>query len=106
MTAEEIKKALTKCSVDSCKDCPYDNTGLYCCANLKRDALVHITEQEKEIERLKEEKKQAQIEILSKSKERIKTAIDTYFNLDGGGYYLAEDAINDIDEFIKEAEGE
>lgn len=53
MTAEEIKKALMKCSVDSCKDCPYDNTGLYCCANLKRDALAHITEQEKEIERLK-----------------------------------------------------
>lgn len=48
--------------------------------------------------------KQAQIDVLNKAKERIKTAIDTYFNLDGGGYYLAEDAIDDIDEFIKEIE--
>ena len=48
--------------------------------------------------------KQAQIDILNKAKERIKTAIDTYFNLDGGGYYLAEDAIDDIDELIKEVE--
>ena len=46
--------------------------------------------------------KQAQIDVLNKLKERIKTAIDTYFNLDGGGYYLAEDAIDDIDELIKE----
>ena len=46
--------------------------------------------------------KQAQIDVLNKAKERIKTAIDTYFNLDGGGYYLAEDAIDDIDELIKE----
>ena len=48
--------------------------------------------------------KQAQIDILNKLKERIKTAIDTYFNLDGGGYYLAEGAMNDIDELIREIE--
>lgn len=53
---------------------------------------------------IKQEVKQAQIEILGKLKERIKTAIDTYFNLDGGGYYLAEDAIDDIDELIEEVE--
>ena len=46
--------------------------------------------------------KQAQIDVLDKLKERIKTAIDTYFNLDGGGYYLAEGAIDDIDGLIKE----
>lgn len=46
--------------------------------------------------------KQAQIDVLNKLKERIKTAIDTYFNLDGGGYYLAEGAIDDIDGLIKE----
>ena len=46
--------------------------------------------------------KQAQIDVLNKLKERIKTAIDTYFNLDGGGYYLAEDALDDIDELIEE----
>lgn len=50
--------------------------------------------------------KQAQIDVLNKAKERIKTAIDTYFNLDGGGYYLAEGAIDDIDELIKEVENE
>ena len=48
--------------------------------------------------------KQAQIDVLNKLKERIKTAIDTYFNLDGGGYYLAEDALDDIDELIEEVE--
>lgn len=50
--------------------------------------------------------KQAKIDVLNELKERIKTAIDTYFNLDGGGYYLAEDAIDDIDELIKEVENE
>ena len=50
--------------------------------------------------------KQAQIDILNKLKERIKTAIDTYFNLDGGGYYLAEGAIDDIDGLIEEVENE
>lgn len=49
--------------------------------------------------------KQAQIDVLSKLKERIKTAIDNYFNLDGGGYYLAENAIDDIDELIEEVGG-
>ena len=48
--------------------------------------------------------KQAKIDVLNELKERIKTAIDTYFNLDGGGYYLAEGAIDDIDELIKEVE--
>lgn len=63
---------------------------------------------EKNVDKLKteirQEVKQAQIEILGKLKERIKTAIDTYFNLDGGGYYLAEDALDDIDELIEEVE--
>jgi|GEM_PF-4185898 len=50
--------------------------------------------------------KQAKINILRELKERIKTAIDTYYNSDGGGYFIAEDAINDIDELIKEVENE
>ena len=48
--------------------------------------------------------KQAQIDVLNKLKERIKTAIDTYFNLDGGGYYLAEGVIGVIDGLIEEVE--
>ena len=50
--------------------------------------------------------KQAQIDVLNKAKERIGNAIDTYFNLDGGGYYLAEGAIDDIDGLIEEVENE
>lgn len=61
---------------------------------------------EKNVDKLKteirQEVKQAQIDVLNKLKERIKTAIDTYFNLDGGGYYLAEGALDDIDELIEE----
>ena len=63
-----------------------------------------VSEYKAEIERLKAEVKQAQIDVLNKLKERIKTAIDTYFNLDGGGYYLAEGAIDDIDGLIEEVE--
>ena len=48
--------------------------------------------------------KQAQIDVLNKAKERIGNAIDTYYNLDGGGYYLAEGAIDDIDGLIEEVE--
>ena len=48
--------------------------------------------------------KQAQIDVLNKLKERIKTAIDTYFNLDGGGYYLVEGVIGVIDGLIEEVE--
>ena len=50
--------------------------------------------------------RQAQIDVLNKAKERIGNAIDTYFNLDGGGYYLAEGAIDDIDGLIEEVENE
>ena len=111
MTKEDINKALTCCSnpsISYCKDCPYANYGEFDCCNGKmcKDALDLIIEQEREIERLKAEVKQAQIDVLNKLKERIKTAIDTYFNLDGGGYYLAEGAIDDIDELIEEVENE
>ena len=50
--------------------------------------------------------RQAQIDVVNKAKERIGNAIDTYFNLDGGGYYLAEGAIDDIDGLIEEVENE
>lgn len=130
MTKDDIKKALQCCSGIRiyCNDCPYDAIG-NCSDTLCADALNLIIEQEKEIEQLKAENntniqyirmmgiqshiktsnervKQAQIDVLNKLKERIKTAIDTYFNLDGGGYYLAEDALDDIDELIEEVENE
>lgn len=105
MTKEDIKKALEICADDcySCDDCPYDDV-INCGNTLKNDVYELIIKQEREIERLKAEVKQAQIDVLNKLKERIKTAIDTYFNLDGGGYYLAEGAIDDIDGLIEEVE--
>ena len=91
---------------------------------LKEDAHNLITKQEQEIDRLKVEYsklqnqfaqyqmasdkeiatqvKQAKIDVLNELRERVETAIDTYFNKDGGGYYLAEYAMNDIDEMIEE----
>lgn len=127
MNKDDIKKALEVCTdcYSTCDDCPYDDVG-NCGDTLKTDACELIVEQENEIERLKDDYaklqeqfvkyqtasdkeikaqiKQAQIDVLNELKERIKTAIDTYFNLDGGGYYLAEDALDDIDELIEEVE--
>ena len=134
MTTEELKRAFGIClDTHGCTDCPLlaleQQNGCDCRHNLFVSAIDLATEQEREIERLKEECeelrnekwdaqddldcycdempdkiKQAKIEVLNKLKERIKTAIDTYFNLDGGGYYLAEGAIDDIDELLKEYE--
>lgn len=97
--------------------------------NLNRDyhnSFERLKAQEREIERLKDENaklqeqlakyqlasdkeivaqvKQAKIDAPNELKERVETAIDTYFNLDGGSYYLAEDAMNDIDELIRKVE--
>lgn len=133
MTQNDIKKALEICTdiYAPCNGCPYEKC-TNCDNTLHTDALNVIIEQEKEIERLrttlgqcntelnsaleslksqcreigelKAATKQAKIDVLNKLKERIKTAIDTYFNLDGGGYYLAEGAIDDIDELIEEVQ--
>lgn len=72
------------------------------CNTELNSALESLKSQCREIGELKAQIKQAKIDVLNELKERIKTAIDTYFNLDGGGYYLAEDAIDDIDILIKE----
>ena len=120
MTREEIKQMANTCdSYHGCGCCPYNPEDISRfigdrwkggCPNYDRKLVYamgkgygDVSEYEAEIERLKEEKKQAQIEILSKLEERIKTAIDTYYNSDSGGYYLAEDVIGDI-ELLKEYE--
>lgn len=129
MNKDDIKKALEVCTdcYSTCNDCPYDDVG-NCGDTLKTDACELIVEQENEIERLKDDYaklqeqfakyqtasdkeilaqvKQAKIEVLNKLRERVETAIDAYFNLDGGGYYLAEGAMNDIDELLKEYEND
>lgn len=128
MTKEDIKTALKCCSnpsISYCKDCPYANCGKFDCCNGKmcKDALNLITEQEKEIERLKaendtnmqyirmmgiqshiktsnEQVKQAQIDILNKAKKKY-------------GFYSCyswkcdtKSLTEIIDEFIKEVENE
>lgn len=70
MTNEEIKKALEFCDRDDyffCGGCAYDNVR-NCHDKLQADALNLITEQEKEIERLKAEFKQLETnaEILAR----------------------------------------
>ena len=70
MTKEDINKALECCSnpsISYCKDCPYANYGEFDCCNGKmcKDALNLITEQETEIERLKAEKTQLQIDTIN-----------------------------------------
>ena len=55
---------------------------------------------------VKTAQKQAKIDVLNELKGNIKNAIDTYYNSHGGGYYLAEDVIDDIDELIKEAQND
>jgi hypothetical protein len=126
MNKDDIKKALEVCAnAFPCEGCAYHDD-LMCTDKLKTDALNVIIEQEQEIEKWKNDYaklqeqfaqyqmasdkeilaqvKQAKIEVLNKLKERVETAIDAYFNLDGGGYYLAEGAMNDIDELIREIE--
>ena len=100
MNKDDIKKALTCCSnpsISYCKDCPYANYGEFDCCNGKmcKDALDLIIEQEREIERLKAEVKQAQIDILNELKER---AIGYTFL----GEKLATET--DIDGLIEEVE--
>ena len=60
MNSEDIKKALECCSnpsINSCKDCPYNNKGEFSCCDgeMCKAALNLITEQEKEINQLKTE---------------------------------------------------
>ena len=109
-------------------DVPYEKLNEIAVA-LVKEGYGNISEYKAEIERLKEkceelrnEKwdsqddldcycdempnkiKQAKIDVLNELKERIKNRnIYTYFNSDGGGYYLAEDVIGDI-ELLKEYE--
>lgn len=126
MNKDDIKKALEFCAnAFPCEGCAYHDD-LMCTDKLKTDALNVIVEQEQEIEKWKNDYaklqeqfaqyqmasdkeiaaqvKQAKIDVLNKLKERVETAIDAYFNLDGGGYYLAEGALDDIDELIEEVE--
>ena len=72
MNKDEIKKALKCCAgIDDCDDCPYDVVRS-CSDRLKLDARELITEQEKEIERLKDEDTR-----LTEKLKQVLLAVDT-----------------------------
>ena len=68
MNKDDIKKALECCvnpSINPCKDCPYNKNGdfSYCNDKILKDTLNLITEQEKEIDRLKAENEQLKVKL-------------------------------------------
>lgn len=54
---------------------------------------------------IQEEKSKAITEFAERLKQTITNEINTYYNSNGGGYYLAEDTIEDIDNLVKEMTG-
>ena len=120
MTDNEIIKALECCAKSSCKNCPENCGSAMCLKNLVIDSLDLINRQKAEIERLEKELMKCKLEkemlhqtvseiqtntikeFAERLKRTITNAIDTYYNLNGGGYYLAEDTIDDIDILVKE----
>ena len=94
MTKDEIKKGLKCCEMDWCVSCPYFEC-IGCEVCLKQDALNLIIEQDKEIERLKEEVKQAQIDVLNKLRRRAWQGYQI-------GMYIV--STQEIDELIKEVQ--
>ncbi len=109
MTKEDIKKALEFCDRDDyffCGGCAYDNVR-NCTDKLKIDALNLIIEQEKEIERLKEEKKQAQIDALNNVKDVLANQKHECLERNNlTGYSAICDCEKYIDIFIKEIEND
>lgn len=76
MTKDEIKRALAQCS-NNCIGCPYRSDDKPCMYLMKKDALDLITEQEKEIERLKAENKQRAVDydiLYTRCNKRLKQA--------------------------------
>lgn len=72
MNKDEIKKALKFCAdINDCDNCPYDVVRS-CSDRLKLDARELITEQEKEIERLKDEDTR-----LTEKLKQVLLAVDT-----------------------------
>ena len=122
MNKDDIKKALAYCASDSiadCKACPYADNGPFACSiSMYKDAHTLITEQEKEIERLKDDYaklqelfaqyqmasdkeiraqiKQAKIDVLYELKEKRTTVFIDIDKVDEAVF------IDDIDELLKE----
>ena len=129
MNKDDIKKALERCSnpsINPCKDCPYNNNGeLSCCDDkILKDTLNLITEQEKEIERLKDDYAKLQElfakyqiasdkEIIAQKKQavkdfakKVKGKSEMFLVAKGDGVYGEKPyvSIEKIDELLKEYE--
>lgn len=102
MTKDEIKKGLEVCTQHIyCKDCPYRNQHS-CMSRTQQDALALITEQEKEIERLKAKIKQAKFNILGKLRSNISNSKQLIQSHIADGSFTIEEIYMEIDELFTE----
>jgi hypothetical protein len=115
-------KALECCSQEvwkECADCPLHKADCLK-VNIEGLALDLLNSKNAEIEKLEElldcsvssernvvdnipyEKAEAIKEFAERLKEEIQRSVNQYWSAVGGGYYLAEDVIPDIDQIAKE----
>ena len=122
MNIDDIKKGLECCSnprLSSCNNCPYNNNGEFSCCDgeMCKDALNLITEQEKKIEQLTEERNRyaetlAKYQMASDKEimaQRKRAKIDVLNELKTHGYYDDDYMegyvfVSDIDELLEEYE--
>lgn len=99
MNKDEIKKAIKCCFDYNCAECPNAKIKGYGCKDkLHADALNLITEQEKEIERLKE-----QIEELRNEKWGAQDDLDCYYDEMPSKIKQAKiDVLNELWEKVKD----
>lgn len=124
MTDKDIVKALECCGIKTdCKGCYFDTheSEDICAREIVKNVFDLINHQKEEIEFLRktigknskkaldvtlEEIEKSRVEAIKEFAERLKQTItneiNTYYNSNGGGYYLAEDTIEDIDNLVKE----
>lgn len=127
MTDKDIIKALECCGIKTdCKGCYFDTheSEDICAREIVKNAFDLLNRQKEEIEFLRktigkndkkaldvtlEEIEKSRVEAIKEFAERLKQTItneiNTYYNSNGGGYYLAEDTIEDIDNLVKEMAG-
>ena len=131
-TDEQIKQALKCCKGIGCKECPFRCGTAMCIRSLMAAILDLINRQEAEIERLQRHNKEYRFcnllgnvlvysknlkdynnvrkglkseaikEFAERLKEKIHDSVYQYWNFGEGGYYLAEDVDDDIDNLVKE----
>lgn len=94
MTKEDIKKALEICTKDEdCEKCPYAKYG--CTRLLRKDSFALITEQEKEIERLRTTLGQCNTELNS-ALESLKIQCREIGELKAGTKQAKIDVLNEL----------